>query len=61
MKPLFPVKYMLPVGLLVISASLILSHFVKMPDFVDGALKGVGIGVIFLSLIKSKALKKAEQ
>jgi len=61
MRPLFPVKYMLPVGLLLISASLILRHFIKMPDFVDGALKGMGIGIIFLSLIKSKAIKKAEQ
>ncbi len=52
---------MLLVGLLLISASLILSHFVTMPDFVDGALKGVGIGIIFLSLIKSKTIKRAEQ
>lgn len=52
---------MLTVGLLLMSASFILSHFVKMPDFVDGALKGVGIGIIFLSLIKGKILKKAEQ
>ena len=58
MRPLFPVKYMLPAGLLLISASFILSHFVAMPDFVDGMLKGAGIGIIFLSLINGKAIKK---
>lgn len=59
MRPLFPVKYMLPVGLLLISASFILSHFVAMPDFWDGMLKGVGIGIVFLSLTKGRAVKKA--
>jgi len=50
---------MLPAGLLLISASLILRHFVTMPDFADGIFKGVGIGFIFLSLIKSKTIKRA--
>lgn len=59
MKPLTRVKYMLSTGLLLISASFIFSRFFAMPDFADGLLKGVGIGLIFLSMIRSRDIKSA--
>ncbi len=48
---------MLPVGLLLLAASFILKHFFILPDFVDGFLKGIGIGIIFISLIKQWYMK----
>ncbi|MDP9079421.1 MAG: hypothetical protein M3O71_18470 [Bacteroidota bacterium] len=57
MKSIIPLKFMLPVGLLLLAASFILKHFFILPDFVDGFLKGIGIGIIFISLIKQWYMK----
>jgi len=51
MKPVIPIRYLLPVGLLMLSASFIIKHIFTLPDFADGFIKGAGIGVIFLSLV----------
>jgi len=42
---------LLPIGLLVLSASFILKGFVHINDFVEGLLKGGGIGFLFLSMM----------
>ncbi|NCD69378.1 hypothetical protein [Mucilaginibacter agri] len=51
MKPLLPVRFLIPIGLLIISASFVVKHFAAVPDFADGFLKGIGIGILVLSLI----------
>lgn len=44
----------LVVGLLVSSISQIVSHFIKMPDFVSGSMMGIGIGIMLLAFIRQK-------
>jgi hypothetical protein len=51
MKPVIPLRFLLPIGLLLISASFIINHFVVIHDFAHGLLMGVGIGITFLSLV----------
>jgi hypothetical protein len=51
MKPVIPLRFLLPIGLFLLSASFMVKHFVTLPDFANGLLIGVGIGIIFLSLI----------
>lgn len=41
-------------GLMISSTSQIVSHFIKMPDFISGSLMGIGIGVMLLSFIRQK-------
>ena len=45
---------LLPVGMLFMSATLIISHFIKLTDFAQGCLNGVGLGIMLLSLILQK-------
>jgi len=45
---------LLPLGLLLMSCTYILSHFIVVPDALDGFLKGVGIGLMILSLVLRK-------
>lgn len=58
MKAIIPLKFMLPFGLFLLAGSFILKHFFALPDFADGFLKGAGIGIIFLSLIKQWYIKR---
>ncbi|WP_377166306.1 hypothetical protein [Mucilaginibacter terrae] len=51
MKPIMPLRFLLPIGLLLMAASFILKRFVALPHFANGTLMGVGIGIIFLSLV----------
>lgn len=41
-------------GLLVMSTSLIVTHYVPLPDFISGIMFGVGIGLMLLSFFKTK-------
>ena len=50
----FPGVIFISIGLMINSFVLLLSHFIKMPDFLTGSLIGLGIGIMLLSLIKSK-------
>jgi hypothetical protein len=52
-KPSFN-KILLPIGLLLISLTFVVDHFIKLGDFTDGVLKGLGIGIILVSLYRSK-------
>jgi len=52
-------RLLLPIGLLLISASFIIKHFMDVPDFIDGFLKGVGIGLLILALRASQKMRKA--
>lgn len=51
MKPVLPLKFLVPIGLLLLSASFILKHYTQLPDVADGFLKGLSIGILFLSLV----------
>ncbi len=42
------------IGLLTISSSQVVEHFLKMPDLVSGILMGIGIGIMILSLLRQK-------
>jgi len=54
-KSLMPVKVMIPLGLFITTSTFLISHdWVKMPDFLQGGLTGVGIGIMLAGLIKLK-------
>ncbi|MEO6522842.1 MAG: hypothetical protein ABIN91_14255 [Mucilaginibacter sp.] len=46
-----PALYCLVLGLLVISATQVLSRYLNMPDFVHGCLMGLGLGVEWFAFI----------
>lgn len=50
--------YFLSAGLLVMSLSFVLSHFITINDFLDGLIKGIGIGLIIYSLIIQRRLQR---
>ncbi|WP_283640429.1 hypothetical protein [Mesonia mobilis] len=41
---------LISVGLLVIAASQITSHYITLPDMVQGAFVGVGLGLLLMAL-----------
>lgn len=43
-------KFFLPIGLLCLSISFVVKHFLNVPDVFDGFCKGIGIGLILLAL-----------
>ncbi|MDT3401386.1 hypothetical protein [Mucilaginibacter terrae] len=51
MKTDLPIRLLMPAGLFIISASFIVGHYTALPDFANGLLLGVGIGLIFLSVM----------
>ena len=61
MKPLIPLKFMLPAGLFIFAISFILTHFLNIPDWSNGFLKGMGIGIIGISLIKQWYVKRTQE
>jgi hypothetical protein len=49
--------FLVLIGLLLVSATLIILHFTKMPDFVFGIFMGIGLGLMVLPklcLLKTK-------
>ena len=59
MKPLIPIKYILPLGLFVLALSIIIkSLYPSEPDAIDGLLKGFSIGGLVLYLIQSLYKRK---
>ncbi len=44
---------LLVTGLLMNTATQIITHYYTLPDFVSGLLSGAGIGVMLLSLLRS--------
>jgi hypothetical protein len=59
MKPLLPLRLVLLIGLLLFFGSFVLKHFGLIPDFVDGLMLGLGVGMIAGLLIKKWYVKKA--
>jgi F0F1-type ATP synthase assembly protein I len=53
-------RLVLPIGLLLFFGSFVLKHFGLIPDFVNGLMLGLGIGMIAGSLIKKWYIKKVE-
>ena len=43
---------LLPIGLLISSASQVAIHLTHLPDIITGTLTGIGIGVMLLAFIK---------
>ena len=60
MTPILTYRLLVPLGLLFIVAGLLVNHFTKMPDFYQGGLMGVGIGVMIVSLIKQLPFKRSQ-
>jgi len=59
MKPLIPIKYMLPLGLFILASSIIIKVIYKSePDAVDGLLKGFSIGMLVVYLIQTLYKRK---
>ena len=49
-------KYLLLIsaGLLLLSLSQMAWHYLRLPDFINGALIGAGIGLMFIALLNKK-------
>ncbi len=55
-----PALWLLFVGTLFMSATLVVRHYTPVTDFIDGILKGIGVGLMILALIKQKKMKSRE-
>lgn len=53
-------RLLLPVGMALIVAGSLVGHFTKMPDSYQGGLMGGGIGIMIVSLVKLRQLKRTE-
>ncbi|MCZ4408806.1 hypothetical protein O3Q51_08305 [Cryomorphaceae bacterium 1068] len=42
---------LLAIGLLIIAASQVVSHYIVLPDFANGVLIGTGVGLLLIALI----------
>ncbi len=51
---------LLVAGAIVMSLSLIVKHYIPVTDTTDGLIKGIGLGLIVLSLIFISMKKKRE-
>jgi hypothetical protein len=58
MRPVIPIRFLLPIGLLLLPASFIIKRLFNIPDFADGLLYGIGFGIIILSLIRKSKSKQ---
>ncbi len=47
-------KILIASGLLIVSASQIVAHYTKLPDFISGSIVGIGIGLMIVSFLKDK-------
>jgi hypothetical protein len=50
------ISILLPIGLLLVSGVSFITHLAKLevPDFADGFIKGIGIGLMILALVMQK-------
>lgn len=53
-----PISNFLLIGILIISFTLLLGQFTTVPDFVRGALTGVGIGMEIIALTRLAAFRQ---
>ena len=60
MKPLLPARFVLPIGLLLLSIGIILKNFNLIPDFADGFLAGLGGTLIVASFVKKWYVNRAD-
>ncbi|QRM90367.1 hypothetical protein FG167_14345 [Lacinutrix sp. WUR7] len=42
---------LIPIGMFVIAASQVFSHYFALPDFAKGSFVGIGIGLLIIALI----------
>lgn len=42
---------LIPIGMFVIAASQVFSHYLELPDFAKGSFVGIGIGLLIIALI----------
>jgi hypothetical protein len=47
------------IGLIIISASIAISHFTKTPDFISGLIMGIGIGILLIAFKNILRLRKS--
>ena len=47
--------FLIPIGLLVVSSTFFIQRFTVMTDFTEGAIKGIGIGLMILGLFLMKS------
>lgn len=45
---------LIPLGLLVVVIGQVISHFFKIPDYLQGTFTGTGLGMMFVSLVRKK-------
>jgi hypothetical protein len=53
-----PISNFLIIGIIIVSFSLLLGQFTAVPDFLRGALIGVGIGMEIIALIRLAAYRQ---
>jgi hypothetical protein len=60
MKPILPLRFVLPVGLLLLFSGLLLNNFHLVPDFASGFLIGLGITLAVAAFIKKWHISRAD-
>lgn len=51
---------LVPIGLLIIAFSQILTHYIVLPDLIKGLLSGVGIGLLIVSFPRRFGTRKQQ-
>jgi hypothetical protein len=60
MKPIMPLRFILPIGLLFLFVGLLLNNFHLVPDFASGFLIGLGIALAVGAFIKKWHISRAD-
>ncbi|MGN6603955.1 MAG: hypothetical protein ACTHK8_15975 [Ginsengibacter sp.] len=47
------------IGLFILAGSIIAGHYISMPDFLSGLLKGCGIGILLVAFLKKRPASNA--
>jgi hypothetical protein len=53
-------RLLVAIGLLMISTSIFIGHFIKFHDFLQGLFGGVGLGLEIMGLIKLRPIQKKD-
>jgi hypothetical protein len=54
----FPERLFVPIGLLLVTVPFLVNDWVPVPDFLRGALMGLGIGLEIIGIIKLKKMSR---
>jgi hypothetical protein len=50
MKPVIPKKFIIALGIVLVACSFPIQHFVVVPDFLKGVMRGIGFSMVFITI-----------